>query len=195
MAGEPINELNEGVRHFFMALKADPIASVSAEVAIIAFHSQAELVLDFESLERVNEVPVLEPKGMTDLGGGVLDSLACLQQRKDEYQSAGVEYFQPWLVLMTDGAPTTLTHGNASKAVLQLEGQGKLTVFPIGIGDQADMRVLSTFSKKKSPLRLRGLNFSGFFEWLSQSVVRVSQSMPGESVKIDTDGIQGWGEL
>lgn len=195
MSGQPITELNEGVRQFFQALKNDPIASVSAEVAIIAFHDGPELILDFQALERINSVPILEPKGMTDLGGGVLESLACLNERKNEYQEAGVEYFQPWLVLMTDGGPTTSTHQKAAAEVCQLESAGKLTVFPIGIGDGADMGVLATFSQKKPPLRLRGLNFQGFFEWLSKSVVRVSQSMPGEAVKIDTDGIRGWGEL
>ena len=195
MDGEPINELNEGVRQFFQALKNDPIASVSAEVAIIAFHSESELILDFQALERIDSVPILEPKGMTDLGGGVLKSLACLNERKNEYQAAGVEYFQPWLVLMTDGGPTTNTHQQAAADVCWMESAGKLTVFPIGIGDAAAMDVLTTFSQKKPPLRLKALNFQGFFEWLSQSVVRVSQSMPGEAVQIDTDGIQGWGEL
>jgi uncharacterized protein YegL len=41
---------------------------------------------------------------------------------------------------------------------------------------------VAQFSKKKSPLRLQGLNFRLFFEWLSKSVVRVSQSRPGEKV-------------
>lgn len=56
MSGQPITELNEGVRQFFQALKNDPIASVSAEVAIIAFHDGPELILDFQALERINSV-------------------------------------------------------------------------------------------------------------------------------------------
>ena len=35
MSGQNIQELNEGVRLFFEALQADPIARASAEVAII----------------------------------------------------------------------------------------------------------------------------------------------------------------
>jgi uncharacterized protein YegL len=71
----------------------------------------------------------------------------------------------------------------------------RLTVFPIGVGDGADMQVLSLFSPKRPPLKLKGLRFKEFFEWLSKSVAATSQSTPGEKIKLDTEGIQGWGEL
>ena len=57
------------------------------------------------------------------------------------------------------------------------------------------MSTLAMFSKKRPPLRLQGLNFKQFFEWLSKSVVRVSQSRPGEKVNLDLEGIKGWAEL
>jgi len=195
MSGDPINELNGGVRLFFDALRADPIANASAEIALVAFNDQSQLIVDFQGLDRLGQPPTLTADGSTDLGGGVNMALDCLDTRKREYQSAGIDYFQPWLVLMTDGAPTTATHQQAAPRVCQLEGQGKLVVFPIGIGGGADMAVLAQFSKKKSPLRLQGLNFRQFFEWLSRSVVRVSQSRPGEKVQLHTEGIKGWAEL
>jgi uncharacterized protein YegL len=157
MAGEPIQELNEGVRLFFQSLQEDPIARVSAEVAIVTFSDTAAMHLDFQSLERISSPPVLSAGGSTDLGGGVLLSLDLLERRKEMYKAAGVDYFQPWLVLMTDGQPTTDRHHEAAKRVLQPESQGKLVVFPIGIGPQADMAVLAMFSRKRQPLRMKGL--------------------------------------
>ena len=59
----------------------------------------------------------------------------------------------------------------------------------------ADMNVLAQFSPKRAPLKLQGLNFRAFFEWLSQSVVRTSQSTPGEKIQLDMDGIKSWVEL
>lgn len=195
MEGEPIAELNSGVRLFFDALRADPIATASAEVAIITFSDEPRMELDFQGLDRIGQPPTLEASGMTDLGGGVMLALDALENRKREYQATGVDYFQPWLVLMTDGAPTTQTHQQAAPRVCELESLGKLVVFPIGIGTGADMAVLAQFSKRKRPLRLQGLNFTQFFEWLSKSVVRVSQSRPGEKVQLDTEGLKGWCEL
>ena len=196
MSGQPMQELNEGVRLFFEALHADPIAKASAEVAIIAFSDQAQTVLDFQGLSGVASPPEMVCSGgSTNLGGGVSLALDRLETRKQEYQKAGVDYFQPWLVLMTDGQPTTTEHTQAGPRACNLEAQGKLVVFPIGIGSSADMATLAMFSKKRPPLRLSGLNFRQFFEWLSKSVVRVSQSRPGEKVSLDLEGIKGWADL
>jgi uncharacterized protein YegL len=196
MSGQPMQELNEGVRLFFEALRADPIARASAEVAIIGFSDQAETVIDFQGLSGVDSPPKMVcVGGGTNLGGGVTLALDRLETRKQEYQKAGVDYFQPWLVLMTDGVPTTTEHNQAGPRACKLEADGKLVIFPIGIGSGADMTTLAIFSKKRSPLRLSGLNFRQFFEWLSRSVVRVSQSRPGEKIPLDQEGIKGWAEL
>jgi len=196
MDGQPMQELNEGVQIFFQAIHADPIAKASAEVAIIVFSDDAEVILDFQGVSNVAYPPEIAcTGGSTNLGAGVNLALDRLRARKKEYRSAGVDYFQPWLVLMTDGKPTTEEHRQAGAKACKLEAQGKLVVFPIGIGPYADMAVLAMFSNKRSPLRLKGLNFREFFQWLSKSVVRVSQSRPGEKVSLDLEGIKGWAEL
>lgn len=196
MAGSPMDELNDGVRLFFEALQADPIARASAEVAIISFSDEANTVLDFQGLERIAQPPEMTSTGgLTALGEGANLALDRLETRKQEYQKAGVDYFQPWLVLMTDGLPTTSAHTQAGPRACEMESRGKLVVFPIGIGSGTDIGTLAMFSKKRKPLRLQGLNFRQFFEWLSKSVVRVSQSRPGEKVDLDLEGIKGWGTL
>jgi uncharacterized protein YegL len=196
MAGEPMQELNNGVQLFFESLRADPIAKASAEVAIVVFSDEAQVLLYFQGLGGLASPPQIAcTGGSTNLGGGVNLALDQLETRKQDYKRAGVDYFQPWLVLMTDGQPTTTEHLGAGPRACELEAQGKLVVFPIGIGPNADMAVLAMFSRKRPPLRLKGLNFRQFFEWLSKSVVRVSQSRPGEKVSLDLEGIKGWGEL
>jgi len=195
MFGDPINELNEGIRLFFDALHSDAAAKASVEVAIVTFSNWPEVKLDFQSLDRIESPPILTVGGSTDLGGGVKTALDRLEARKNDYKQSGVDYFQPWLVLMTDGQPTTDNHRLASTRTLELEAQGKLVVFPIGIGSSADMKVLSMFSKKRQPLRLQGLNFAKFFDWLGPSVTRVSHSRPGENVQLDVEGIKGWAQI
>lgn len=185
-----MDELNAGVRQLFDALLADPVAAVSAEVAIVSFADHAQLLLDFQALDRVGTPPPLTADGNTDLGGGVELALRVLDARKAEYKSAGVDYFQPWLVLMTDGAPTTATHPAQAQRVTALEAAKKLTVFNIGIGDGADTTVLGLFSGKHPPYRLVGMNFREFFQFLSRSVAQVSQSRPGEKLQLDTNGIE-----
>lgn len=195
--GVPIDELNDGVRLFFNTIKNDEIAKYSAEIAIVAFSGVAELVLDFNYIENV-EVPTLEldlKRGGTSIGEAVRLAIDALERRKQEYKHAGVDYYQPWLILMTDGYPTDDSHIPISQKIKSLVLDKKLVVFPIGIGSGSDMDVLKMFSPTRPPLRLKGLNFREFFEWLSQSVSRVSQSTPSEKVKLDIEGIKRWGAL
>ncbi|MEG2246549.1 MAG: VWA domain-containing protein [Romboutsia sp.] len=197
MDGEPIRELNEGIRLFYDAIKEDEIATYAAEISIVTFDSRAVCVEDFANIDRQENIPTLRAGGLTFMGEGVNLALDLLEKRKQEYQDKGVEYYQPWLVLMTDGAPNgnSIELNKAISRTNELVDNKKLTVFPIGIGNHADMSTLEKFSPRRQPLRLKGLNFKEFFEWLSQSVVKTSQSMPGESIQLDLEGLKGWVNL
>jgi len=178
----PIEELNEGVREFFDAIQHDEIAAYSAEVAIVRFDAKAETVLDFSSTIDV-EAPTLELMEQgTSIGNAVNLALDLLEQRKAEYKEAGIDYYQPWLVLMTDGQPNDDAHVAAAHRTSQLLEARRLTTFCVGIGDGADFPTLRTFATvERPPLRLRQFAFRDFFEWLSQSIHQVSQTTPGEA--------------
>ena len=83
------------------------------------------------------------------MGEAVNLALDCLEKRKQEYQEKGVDYYRPWIVLMTDGAPAGSNPAELECAVqrtVELVNPKKLTIFPIGIGDEADMDTLARFS-------------------------------------------------
>lgn len=193
-----LNELVAGVRSFYAALNADEVARYSAEICVVTFGgSSARLVKDFASLDLQPDFPDLTADGETPMGEGVNLALDRLETRKQEYKDAGVDYFQPWLVLMTDGSPngSPAAFQRAVSRTRELDGNRKLSVFPIGIGPEADMVNLGAFSQRRTPLKLKGMSFGAFFEWLSQSVAHTSQSMPGEEIKLDVEKIKGWAEL
>jgi von willebrand factor type A domain protein len=194
MSGEKISELNQGINLFYNAIKDDEVALYSAEISIVTFGTTASCVRDFSSLELQPNAPHLIAWGSTPMGEAVNLAIDLLEKRKNEYKEKGVDYYQPWLVLMTDGEPTDNISEAVSK-VVNLVNNKKLTVFPIGIGRDANMTTLASFSPNRAPLRLQGLKFKEFFAWLSQSVSRVSQSTPGETIKLDVEGIKGWGEI
>lgn len=199
MMGDPINELNEGVATFYEAIYSDEIARYSAEINIVTF-GPAKIESDFQTLDQNNRPPVLAASGQTPMGEAVKLSLDSLEKRKKEYQDNGVDYYQPWLVLMTDGSPFGGSESVLNEQIervrsMVLASPAKLTVFPIGIGPEADMSVLAKFSPNRSPLKLKGLNFREFFAWLSKSVSKVSQSTPGDKIALDTEGIKGWAEI
>lgn len=193
-----IDDLNEGINQFFEAIRTDEVAVYSAEICIITFGGQkAQLVSDFSTVDKQSDSLELVADGDTYMGEAVNMALDCLEKRKQEYKDKGVDYFQPWLVLMTDGAPNGSQRelDTAIARVQKMVNDRKLTVFPLGVGPEADMSVLAEFSPKRSPLKVKETKYKEFFEWLSQSVVTTSQSMPGETQTLDVEGIKGWGEL
>lgn len=192
-----IDELQKGLQTFYDEIRADDIAQYAAEICIVTFDDQVQCIYDFATVDRQMELPKLNANGETHMGEGVLKALDLLEQRKQEYKDKGVDYYQPWLVLMTDGEPNgdPTKLNEAIERTCNLVNAKKLTVFPIGIGEGVNMDMLRKFSPTRTPLHLKGLKFKEFFVWLSQSVSRTSQSIPGETVPLDKDGVTTWGEL
>jgi len=195
MNGQPITELANGVGQFYASVYDHEIARYSAEIAVVTFGGRVDVAADFGPVQRTPNITI-QAGGNTPMGEAVLKALDLLDERKRQYQESGVDYYQPWLVLMTDGEPTDRSRvPEAVRATSELVGRKKLSLFPIGIGDAANMAKLGEFSPGRAPLRLKGLAFEQFFEWLSASIERVSASTPGEAVPLDTEGIKGWGEV
>ena len=199
-----IDELNHGLRQFYEELKADEVALYAAEICIVTFGgNEPELIMDFANLERQSDLPTLQANGATPMGEAINLALDRLEQRKQEYRDKGVDYYQPWLVLMTDGENngSSAEFERASARTVELINTKKLTIFPLAISsddaytEQQVMQTLRRFSPNRDPLKLGRTKFSQFFQWLSQSVARTSVSVPGEKVQLDLDGIKGWAEF
>jgi uncharacterized protein YegL len=180
MDGPKLVELNAAVKWFFNEILNDEMTAMTAEIATISFGGEVKQLTAISGIER-QQVPTLHASGGTPMGEAVMRCLDLLEQAKREYKELGVDYFQPWLILMTDGAPTD----GISKAVERCQQEirnRKLTVIPIAIGADADMATLASFSKANfPPIRLGSTLLKEFFAWLAKSVQQTSLSNPGDS--------------
>jgi uncharacterized protein YegL len=191
---DKIGQLNKGVKMFFDSVLNDELAKYSVEICVISFGKGVKELLGFESvelqLEKMKNFSLIA-NGLTPMGEGVELGLKLLEDRKKQYKDVGVEYYQPWMVLMTDGQPTD-DISSAAKLTNKLISEKKLSLFTIAIGDGANILTLSKFSNKRPPLKLKGLNFIEFFEWLGQSTKNTSYSTPGDKVNLPPTG---WAEV
>ena len=86
----------------------------------------------------------------------------------------GIKYFQPWLVVITDGAPqgpnAVANMELAIKACNELERDDKLVVFNIGVGSGVDFDCLKRLSvKREEPISINSTDFGKLFEFLGSS--------------------------
>lgn len=190
MTGTPIRELNDGVQQYLTEIQEDDLTRYSVETALVSFATGAECVSDFEMAERIQQ-PQMQAGGITCMGEGVSLALDLLEQRKNAYKATGVDYYQPILVLMSDGAPNGDPRilNEAVQRVQDLCGQRRLTVIAVGIGPDADLDMLARFTHRRRPVHLHELQFREFFAWLSQSVANVSASLPGDEADLDMDAL------
>jgi uncharacterized protein YegL len=225
MDGEPIKELNQGLREFAQALNTDRLAALRVEVAVVTFGGKVR-ALDVQSgtavsggeMVRFNPIglsirkpptelpfdaartfvtvdrfqpPALDAGGDTPMGEAIRRSLDLLRQRKEIYKQAGLDYFRPWLFVITDGKPTDRDWEAAADLVRAEESRKGVIFYAVGV-ENADMKSLERFSGARTPLKLRGLAFNELFNWLSKSLSAIAHSRPGEQAPLPP---VGWGSV
>lgn len=189
MQGNPITELNEGLRTFKQELMSDGMATQRVEVAIVTF-GPVQIQSDFQTADSFIP-PGLTASGNTPMGAAIEQGLDMLEARKQTYKQAGISYYRPWVFLITDGGPTDEWQRAAERVRAGDNSERKqFSFFAVGV-EGANMSTLTQIcSPNRPPLKLKGLSFRELFSWLSSSLGGVARSQPGESVTLQVPS--GW---
>lgn len=190
MQGTPIDALNKGLGAFKEDLMKNSLASRRVEVAVVTFDSQVKVVHEFVCADTF-EPPTLTAQGLTHLGTGINLALDIIQARKAMYRANGVAYYRPWIFMITDG----IAQGEPEQVIKQVkqrlkedEANKRVAFFCVGV-ENANLNKLAEISVR-TPLKLKGLNFTQMFLWLSASMSAVSHSRLDEQVALPP---VGWG--
>jgi uncharacterized protein YegL len=193
MTGRPIAQLNDGLLAFQRHLAADALAMKRVELAIVSFGGAVDFIRDFKTIDDWTPQN-LTAGGDTPMGRAIREGIDRLRQRKAHLKTHGISYYRPWVLLITDGAPTDDWHDIPKLVESEIEKKAML-FYPVGV-ENADMQILKQISPATTPLKLQGLEFSRMFVWLSSSLQRVSTSSPGEKITLDDPtGPAGWGTV
>lgn len=190
MSGQPIQELNRGIAAFKEDVLKDTKASLSVEVAIVSFGGSVQLTQNFVTIDKFAP-PKLETSGNTPMGEAIEYALDLMEDRKATYKANGIQYYRPWLFLITDGAPTDKWQ-LAAQRIRENEANRRLSFFAVGV-QGANMEILKQIAPVEfPPALLNGLDFRSLFVWLSTSMKRVSTSKIGEAMALPP---VGWGKI
>ena len=201
MAGKAIAELNAGLKEFEQTLKNDNLAALRVEIAVLTFGGKVQ-ALDvtgggqkgipfdahqaFVTADRF-QAPTLDAQGETPMGEAVQRAMALVQERKEIYKQASLDYFRPWVFLITDGRPTDNGWETVADQARQEGGRKGLSFYAVGV-EGADLKTLARFSDQRPPVKLKGLAFRELFTWLSKSLSTVANSQPGQQAPLPPVG-------
>ena len=190
-----MERLNEGIQQFIREIKDNEILSDSVEIAIVTFNKVADTALPFSKIEQIGDIRIEAGETAGDTPKGVGLALDLLEKEKLRLESVGAKYYQPWIVIMSDGRATAsydketktkdtdglkLRLAIAQERTRTLESQDKLTVIPVLISESNDgeyhngIKEMRGFSSANRCKEIGGdtskNSFKEFFRILSRSV-------------------------
>ena len=199
MSGPKIAALNEGLRIFKDEVSNDELAAKRVDLAVVTFGATVSVLVDFSSIHDF-EVPTLTAAGLTPMGEAISKAIDMVETRKQQYKLQGIDYYRPWIFMITDGDPTDIQPGDATwnEVTRKLhEGEaGKNFMFFAVAVEPANTDVLAQIApQNRPPVKLKGTKFKEMFQWLSKSQSKVSASKVGEQITLENPVAAGWGQV
>ena len=143
-----MERLKEGIAEFLKEIRNDEILADSVEIAVVAFDTTATVIQKFTTIENMENVEFPPCSRAGDTPRGVETALNLLEKEKRFLSENGKNYYQPWIVIMSDGRATVGKDGDKEKLKVRmtaaqsraknLEKADKLTVIPVLISETTD---------------------------------------------------------
>ncbi len=189
MGGLKIQTVNEALVKFGEIIKEDSVTALRADVAVIEFNHEARVVQDFTNGTDF-EPPALSVDGGTNYSKAVNLALDITEARKQSYRDGGIAYYRSLAYFLSDGYPEHDSPADLEQAAARLkaaEDDRGIAFFCFGIGSPdlpVDMSALNNLAPRAAIELTNMEQLNGSIQWLSRSVAAVSQSQPGEAIRL-----------
>ena len=191
MVGEPIEEVQNGIRTIIQELRFDPYALETVYVSIIAFAGKAKTISELTELFKFYP-PKFPIGGGTSLGVGLNHLMDSIDRDVQKTTLEAKGDWKPIVFLFTDGTPTD----NPDRAIQRWNTKYRkgCNLIAISIGDNVDTKMLGSITDNVLRLKDTDANsFTAFFKWITASIktssVSVSETANDELKLAPIDGI------
>lgn len=175
MVGEPIEQVQNGIKTIIQELRTDPYALETVFVSVIVFAGKAKTLVPLTELFKFYP-PTLPIGGGTSLGS-VMDFL--MDDIDKSLQKTTLEVkgdWKPIIFLFTDGNPTDTPYRAFQR---WNEGYRKnCNLIAVSIGDNVDTHMLGNITNDVLKLKETDeSSFKSFFKWITASIKTSSLSV------------------
>lgn len=186
-----IQRLNDGIQQFLEEVKKDDALVDSLEIAIVTFNNEAQVTLPFSTIDNISRFSISAGSNAGDTPKGVDRAFDLLKSEKEFLKKNKREYYQPWIVIMSDGR-ASVPRGNdvydlnrrlarVQDTMKVEEKNGKLVVIPVFIGENTGLSAYEQGKKQMEGFTNKGccveigtgatqVTFKDFFARLRQSI-------------------------
>jgi len=186
-------EVTRALEIFYDVVTKDPVARLRAEIAVITSTTlgalpgrRVQVASDFVTADEF-QMPEIRSCCICSLSAGLNEALDMVEERKRIYQANGIAYFRPVIMLITyagDDLDGRQDRREISRRIREAEEDRHAAVFGFGVRG-ANMRSLTEImSPRRPPKMLSEADIGGIFTWLANSVSSISQSQPGERIRL-----------
>lgn len=180
MVGEPIQQVQDGMRTIVQELRTDPYALETAYISVIAFAGKATSVSPLTELYKFYP-PTFPIGGGTSLGTALNFLMDDIDKNVVKTTMEQKGDWKPIIFLFTDGTPTD--NPSAAFARWNQKYRRSANIIAISIGDNVDTQLLGQISD--NVLRLNNTDadsFKTFFKWVTASIKATSVSVTDAGV-------------
>lgn len=191
MIGEPIEQVQNGIKTIIQSLRTDPYALEYVYVSVIVFAGKAKTLVPLTELMGFYP-PTLPIGGGTSLGNVMnflMDDIDCSIRKTTKEQKGD---WKPIIYLFTDGNPTD----NPAKAFQRWNEKYRThcNLIAVSIGDNVDTQLLGNITSDVLKLKdADEYSFKAFFKWVTDSIrssaISVLDSATDELKLSSIDGI------
>jgi uncharacterized protein YegL len=197
MAGLAIDELNKALTQIKEDILNDTMLSNRLEVGIVAFDDDARVERPIDLISPDTDLPILNIGGVTNLVAGMNKAIELVTERKNFYKSNGEQYYRPFIVLFTDGAPTNTPEEieELDQNIQKLSDEKRFIFLPFGV-DGADMQLLAKIAAQTADERLKNTGtafamkdvskFTEVFQFVSASISGIMEKGGTQAVQLPT---------
>ena len=141
-----IERLTDGINSFINLTRNDDFLSDSLEIAIVTYNVDADVLMNFKSVESIKDVYIHAEQKVGDSPKGVECALNLIENKKQMILNNGQKHKTPWIIIFSDGVATGEKDGNdrtiatrlseTQWRLRKLEESKKINVIPVFVSDK-----------------------------------------------------------